>query len=117
MDTNKGRKFNIEAGPSRDLLFDSAKYAYDADAHVFIKFSVALGYTMPLGHPGCAYIPAKMVGTKIVAIEHEDGSGYSFNLQGYCEASLERYGDQVEPYKFFAYYNAKTRKGTITFVK
>ena len=113
MNTN-GRSYDIVNGPSRDMLFDAFKYAYDKNAAVTVQFDIALGYVN--SNSGIGYYRMKSKDFKIVGIEHEDGSGFSFNLRGYCSADTRfRARDVVEytTYKFKAYYNAKTRKGYI----
>ena len=114
MNTNKERSFEIVSGPNKDTLFDACKYAYSKNSKIAVEFGVALGYTMPRDHPGCAYFPMNMRGVVISSIEHEDGSGESFNLQGYCRASLD-INQNLKAYRFEAYYNTKKRSGTICF--
>jgi hypothetical protein len=117
---SKPKSFEIVAGPSRDMLFDACKYAYSKHAHVAVDFAVATGYTMPRANPGCACIQMQISDVKICGIEHEDGSGESFNLHGYCKANLGSFGTTKavrKPYRFKAYYNARTRKGFITFIE
>lgn len=110
--------YQIVNGPGRDTLFDACKYAY-SDVKLYANFTVALGYTMPPNDPSAAYIPMTLKEVKVIGIEHENGSGHSFNLYGYCKANLSVIGMQEKTpcntYKFMAYYNAKTRKGTIRF--
>lgn len=117
MNTNTTeRLYEIMNGPSRDTLFDACKYAYAKNGKVTIDFVVAVGYTMPEGHPGRAYIPMKLTDIVIAGIEHEDGSGESFNLHGYCRAALNISKPYTYTYcRFRGYYNAKTRIGTISF--
>ena len=111
---NQVRYFDIIGGPNKDRLFDSCKYAFDKSAKISADFDVALGTTMPPEHPGAAYILMGINDIKVCSIEHEDGSGESFNLAGYCQADL-KLGEGYKPYRFSAYYNAKTRRGTISF--
>lgn len=118
MDTNKtaSKTFNIENGPSKDTLFDACKYAYSEHSNIKVNFSIAAGYTMPLDHPNCAYLPMELPYFIIQGIQHEDGSGESFNLQGFCKAKLYNSLEEnvgFKPYRFEAYYNSKNRKGTI----
>ena len=112
------RCYEIMNGPSRDTLFDACKYAYAENANVAIDFVVATGYTMPKGHPGRAYIPMRLTDIVVAGIEHEDGSGESFNLHGYCRADLRISGSTTySNYYFRSYYNVKSRTGTINFYK
>lgn len=124
MDTKKTepkeKYYDIMAGPNKDMLFDVCKYACSKTAKLTVDFAVAVGYTMPKGDPGCAYIPMAISDVKIYMIEHEDGSGESFNLRGFCKADLNSlWSDNVtyKPYRFKAYYNSKNRKGCITFIE
>ena len=121
MNTKKAtddRYYEIVSGPNTDKLFDACKYAYDKTSIVAIDFSIAVGYTMPKDHPGSAYIPMSITDIVITSVEHEDGSGESFNLHGYCKADLrtlnKAYAD-YKPYRFKAYYNTKHREGCISF--
>ena len=113
-----GRRYDIVGGPSKDTIFDACKYAYSKTAKVEVNFSVAISYTAPKGDPECAYIPMSITDVRIVSIEHESGSGEHFNLGGYCKADLNNYGGVYATYKtyrFEAFYNSKTRTGTIGF--
>ena len=115
MNTNK--TYDIVGGPSRDLLFDGCKYAYDRRSNIDVYFSVATGYTAPPERPDSAYVLMDISELRIAGIEHESGSGESFNLHGYCKLNEKPLatGILLKPYKFKAYYNARTRKGTISF--
>lgn len=116
----KEKYYDIVSGPNKDMLFDACKYAYSKTAKLTVEFAVAIGYTMPNNHPGCAYIAMSITDIKIVSIEHEDGSGESFNLRGYCKADLNSLGGSnvtYKSYRFKAYYNSKNRKGCITLIE
>lgn len=118
MSTKKVYTYEILAGPNKDALFDACKYAYSKTARLTVNFSVAIGWTMPKGDPGAAYIPMSITDVVITSITHEDGSGESFNLRGYCRADLKnlgRFDANYKPYRFKAYYNSKHRQGCITF--
>ena len=117
--TEAKKCYEIVAGPSKDTLFDACKYAYSKTSKVTVDFAVPVAYTMPPDHPGCAYIPMNIRGIRICGIEHEDGSGESFNLHGYCRADLTSTSEDATYtfYVFNAYYNSKTRKGTIVFIE
>lgn len=112
------RSFDIVGGPNKDMLFDACKYAYNKSTKVNVDFSVAAGYSMPVDDPGCACVLLSLSDIMITGIEHEDGSGDKFNLVGYCNAYLEPFGKpNFKWYDFKAYYNAKNRKGWITFYR
>ncbi len=109
--------YDIVAGPNKDLLFDACKYAYDKSCKIDVQFSVASGYTTtPDNDPKCAYVLMDISDIMIAGIDHEDGSGDSFNIHGYCRISHKpTAGFLLLPSKFVAYYNVKSRKGKITF--
>lgn len=126
------KSYGIENGPNVDRILDGFKYAYDESANIPITFVVAKGYTAPLDDPGCAFVPLEMKVRQILSVEHECGNSTSLNIVGNCEVALgeekyESYWSQTEkanvcrtwrelvPARFEAYYDAKTRKGSITF--
>ena len=112
------KTYKILSGPNADRLFDACRYAYDKDVEIPINFGIIIGYSRPKDDPGCCAIGAYSCGLRIASIEHEDGSGCSFNIGGYCDTGL-RVGPYSEPqyigYKVRIYYNSKSRKGSITF--
>lgn len=109
--------YGIVNGPNKDTLLYACKYAYGKTTKfAAIDFEVVAGYTMMLqNHPERAYDPIDVSDVAIHGIEHEDGSGESFNIHGVCKAVLHGSSDDAKLYKFKAYYDAKTRAGTITF--
>lgn len=107
--------FDIYNGPSRDLLFDACKYAYDKGIKIPIDFKVALGTTRPKEEPTAAYVPMQIGDFSIASIEHEDGSGTSFNIVGFCKANLPINNDGYKSYMFEIYYKATRREGYIRF--
>lgn len=109
------RSFIIEHGPSKDRLFDACKYAYSRNSHIEIDFGIGDENT---GDPKVAYIPIPTCDFKIFAIEHEDGSGGSFNLQGCCRVNLngnDQNPKHFETCNFSAFYSSHNRRGRITF--
>ena len=118
MNTKKPDHYDIIDGPNKDVLFDACKYAYSKNVDINVDLKVAAGYTAPIGSHQSAYIPMSIIDIKISGIEHEDGSGESFNLKGYCSANLSSSGEAgaiYKQYNFIAYYNTKRRKGWISF--
>lgn len=111
------RKFDIVNGPSRDQLIDAFKYAYSKQTQVPVKFRIVLIYTEPGDDPNRAHLIMLVDDFLIASLQHEDSSGYSFNVQGCCKANLRIGMSQLESHKFNMHYNAKTRKGTIEFEK
>lgn len=107
----------IIAGPNRDRLVDAFKYAYDAHSNVAVDFVVPVGYTGPIDDPRSAYIAMAVKRIAITMLEHEDGSGHSFNLKGFITTdpyALNLSYAEYKTYKFTAYYNTKSRTGTMT---
>ena len=107
--TIKERSFNIVAGPSKDVLFDCCKYLSRFNNPIKITFTVIAGYTAPNNNPGRAAVYKEVRNVSVRSIQHEDGSGESFNLEGYAEYEGARY-------KYKAYYSTKRRQGMMTFV-
>ena len=115
--SKENKSFNIKKGPSKDTLFDALKYAYNKDgARVPVSFEIVSGYTMPPCAPGRAYLRMAVKNFCITGIIHEDGSGESFILTGYCDADTRVIHSQVkyERRRFSAHYNTKRRTGIIT---
>lgn len=106
------RVFDIVDGPNREAIFDAMLYTYEAK--IPIDFNIVLGYTAPPSDPTAAAHMLGMKNFQIHSIQHEDGSGYSFNLEGYADV---RNGSGYTPCKFKAYYHARSRKGHIKFKK
>lgn len=124
MSTNiNGEKiFEISGGPNRDMLVDAFKYTYDHAAHVKVTFQVPFTYGVPLHETPFGekpqYYPMRLSDVRITSLEHEDGSGHSFNIHGYCRADLNPFradNPVLSSYRFKAYYHAQSRKGWITF--
>lgn len=109
MNTQDERSYEIVNGPNKDTLFDACKYAY-GKTKVIVNFSIVAGYT-PSSH---TRIPMLLRDITICGIEHEDGSGESFNLHGHCKVD-GALSTRVRICRFKAYYNARSRKGFITF--
>lgn len=104
--------YDIVKGPNKDALFDACKYAYSENS-VKVDFTVAAGYIASVGSHQSSYKPMAVDNIVICGISHEDGSGESFNLQGYCSANVE--SSVYKAHRFFATYNTKKRKGRISF--
>lgn len=113
--------FSIINGPSKSVLFDSCQYAYSKDVKVHINFAIPQGYSNHSNDATKLYLPMQITDIVITGIQHEDGSGESFNLEGYCKVDIDYHirNDGVCRYqyrRFTAYYNSKSRKGTFTLV-
>lgn len=113
--------FSIINGPSKSVLFDSCQYAYSKDVKVHINFAIPQGYSSHSNDAIKLYLPMQITDIVITGIQHEDGSGESFNLEGHCKVDIDYHirNDGVCRYqyrRFTAYYNSKSRKGTITLI-
>lgn len=114
---NENHARKIVNGPSADRLFDACRYAYDSKVKIPVHFGIVAGNSMSKDHPGCAAILAHSCDLILTSIEHEDGSGNSFNIGGYCK------GFKVGPYdepkyadcRVKIFYNSKSRNGFINF--
>ena len=103
----------ITDGPSRDLIFDAMKYCYET--RIPLEFKIVK--ENPASEDNKT-VTTTEVGTRDVeihTIQHEDGTGFKFNLEGYLDVKIAEEG--YVPRRFKAFYNAKTRKGTISFKK
>lgn len=117
MNTKEITTFEITDGPSRDAIFDSMKYNYEA--RIPLEFKIVKGRYVPKGNSTPAAILLETRNIEIHTIQHEDGTGFKFNLEGYLDIKIgegEGYTPSAlyVPRTFKAFYNAKTRKGNIT---
>ncbi|MBR3164445.1 hypothetical protein IKF15_04075 [Candidatus Saccharibacteria bacterium] len=81
----------IVEGPSRDRIYDACKYAFDLGTEMRATFKSDRNENLVI---------------TIVGIEHEDGSGNSFNIKGHLRRPRHSYPCRL-------YYNAKRRSGSI----
>ncbi len=94
-------------GPSSGFLWDAAKYSFDKNVPDLAFFEIK--NTFPQVYPE----ETLKIKVRILGMEHEDGSGKSFNIHGYITNSciVRNYAG----HRFHAYYNAGSpRHGTIT---
>ena len=113
--------YEIFNGPSKSVLFDSCLYAYSKDAKVHVNFAVSQGCSNHGNDATKMHLMMQITDIVITGIQHEDASGESFNLEGYCTVDIDYpiRNDGVCRYqyrRFTAYYNSKSRKGTITLI-
>ena len=103
--------YPIHSGPSRDLLIDAFKHAYADNVEVVLDFGIAAAYTSEPNKGDAAFtkLPAKAF--RIERLSHEDGSGQSFNISGYCLAGYTN--EALRPYGFEAYFHCRHREGWI----
>lgn len=106
--------YQVINGPSRDRLVEAFKYAYDEKTEVPVDFGVVFRQVSER-----SFVLLKTKDFRILSLQHEDGSGQSFNIEGYCQVSFldpTKYAHLVlASRRFKAYYNTATRKGTIKF--
>lgn len=100
-------RFNITSGPSADRLIDAFKYAC-GENHVRAKFAIT--------SKGVGEFKTENdimdCNLRIQSLEHEDGSGHSFNMKGAFEnASTSNTKIPFHGLKFTGYYNAQLRIG------
>ncbi len=100
MSTKMSGFYEIVAGPNKDALFDSCKYAYDKRVKISMPFRLSEVFPTDF---------------RITSICHEDGSGDSFNLAGYCKIDIAEFGGHNFCH-FEAFYNTKNRKGRMRFI-
>ena len=117
MNTNSitGRTYQIRGGPSRDLLIDAFKHAYDDNVEVVLDFGIAEGYTSDPNKGAAAFVKLPARAFRIERLSHEDGSGQSFNFSGYCLAGHTN--EALRPYGFEAYFHCRSREGWIKFTE
>ena len=113
--------FDIINGPSKSVLFDSCLYAYSKDVKVHVNFGISQGCSNDGNDATKMHLMLQITDIVITGIQHEDASGESFNLEGYCKVDIDYHirNDGVCRYqyrRFTAYYNSKSRKGTITLI-
>lgn len=104
------KNYNIENGPNADKLIDAFKYAYDDSSNVRAQFTIT---EKPLG---ALKLPCDLAEceVRIKSLEHEDGSGHSFNIEGSFDKVLSgTIGLSFRELRFKGYYNAHIRKGHI----
>ena len=113
--------FSIIDGPSKSVLFDACLYSYSKDTKIAVNFTIPQGYSNDSNDATRLYIPLPVTNIKITGIEHEDGSGESFILKGYCNVDKDYLLRKENTYRyrysrFSAYYDARSRKGTFTLI-
>ena len=113
--------YEIVSGPSKSALFDACMYAYSKDAKIAVNFAIPQAYSNDSNDATKLYLPMRITDIAITGIQHEDGSGESFNLEGCCKVDIDYHirNDGVCRYRyrrFSAYYNAKSRKGSFTLI-
>lgn len=96
-----GIMLSIQNGPSRSRLIDAFKYAYDREGDVELFFNVV----------DVSQRVRRINIDKIISLEHEDGSGYCYNVEGYCDAINWAPFNEDKVYSFSAYYDAKAGEG------
>lgn len=112
MSINEMVTFGIVDGPSRDAIFDAMKYNYET--RLPLDFKIVKGDSISEdGRSGSKDILG-IRDIEIHTIQHEDGTGFKFNLEGYVDIKVEQ---GYIPRRFKAFYNAKSRKGAISFKK
>lgn len=91
---------NLVDGPSRDRLIDAFKYAEDDSTLVPVDFYTKSKEKIPI-------VPTML--------EHEDGSGHSFNGHGYVTVDTIAGHKLYDKHIYFYFYTASDRHGYIKF--
>jgi hypothetical protein len=102
--------FIITGGPTDYQLVDALKYAYDKDNPHKVVFTMRKSdekHTDNISEPLPSDIRRPVT---ITALEHEDGSGYSFILKGFMSI-LPHESRYSTLYGISGCYNTKTNKG------
>lgn len=97
-------------GPSREALFDALRLAFDTEPKV--EFTVNTGARLSGPVETSAWIGAKIL-FKVIGLEHEDGSGNSFNFEGYIMPPPGKVVNVGHMEMVRGYFNTKTRRGAI----
>lgn len=113
MSTKEMITLEITDGPSRDTIFDSMKYSYET--RIPLEFKIIKEEPIPNHNNIFTSTPLATRDIEVHTIQHEDGTGFKFNLEGYLDVKVSEGG--YLPRKFKAFYDTKARKGTITFKK
>lgn len=113
--------YEIFSGPSKSALFDACMYAYSKDAKITVNFGISQGCSNHGDDATKLHLMMQITDIVITGIQHEDASGESFNLEGYCKVDIDYHirNDGVCRYqyrRFTAYYDTRSRKGTITLI-
>ena len=107
MNTTKDHLLNIVNGPNRNELVDAFLYAYDGETgKKLCTFTLEDGDQKKQTSARIVRLTHTQheASAQITEIEHEDGSGYSFNFSCYYTiGKISVHG--------VGYYNARTRKG------
>jgi hypothetical protein len=94
------KTYKITDGPRKKVLISGFSGAYDNE---LVVFKIENNDKSIRGN--CS--------VQICELSHESGSGHSFNFNGF--AKLLDVAD-LNHLKYKGYYNAKTKKGNITFI-
>lgn len=100
--TTTKQYLSIEAGPSREELFDALKYACDKESDFKVIFTAL--QVRKTGDVRQNSRRGKFT-ARIIGIVHEDGSGQSFIIYG--DTSVKGLENKVVKF----YYHARTRTG------
>ena len=100
--TTTKQYLTIEAGPSREELFDALKYACDKEREFKVIFTA-----LQVRKTGDVHQNSRRgkFTAQIIGLMHEDGSGQSFIIDAYVSVK----GLENKVVKF--YYHARTRTG------
>lgn len=107
MYTRGQQGYRILNGPNKDRLIDAFKYAYDKPFGCLLPLEFDVEFDVDTTKTqACQF--------HVISIEHEDGSGHSFNIKGSCLIPKLAATDLHRTF-YTGYYNASTRKGWVKF--
>lgn len=104
--------YGIVDGPDARTLFDACRYVYAKNIQYDLNFEIVEYFETTYEDTSYEKLPLVTSNFHIVGIEHDNGSGESFRLKGYCDVAENGF---TENYGFVSYYNTRTRKGVILF--
>lgn len=104
--------YSIIDGPDARSLFDACRFVYTKNVYYDVYFKITEYYNEALDGTSCEKKPLLASDFHIVGIEHDNGTGESFRIKGYCNVTEN---DITENYAFVSYYNTQSKKGIILF--
>ena len=103
--------FEVMNGPSRDRIHIANMYAFDQNMSIDLEFKVVFAKREnPAGGTTRDFMALKNL--QIMGVVHTDRTGYDFNIQGTCDADVNKC-NTYRNFRFSMDYNAKLRTGSL----